>query len=133
MPRKDLTHDEEMQLTDDAAVTWRNHAPVEPPLSPEQINEIEAQELGRTALKARLPMLFTARGNVIKSKTLRISAKNFAEINHRISGIEMVRNRPIVIRGETWTLTLSHDESNLLRSYGMVSHLVLNGWDVTLG
>jgi hypothetical protein len=107
--------------------------PVQPPLSPEQIDEIEAQELGRAALKARLPMLFTARGNVIKSKTLRISAKNFAEINHRISGIEMVRNRPIVIRGETWTLTLSHDESNMLRSYGLVGHLILNGWDVTLG
>ena len=107
--------------------------PIQPPLSPEQIDEIAERETGKAELKLRLPMLFTSRGNVIKSKTLRISAKNFAEINQRISGIDMVHNRPIVIRGETWTLTLNQDESNLLRSYGLVSHLILNGWDLTLG
>lgn len=95
-----------------------------------ELDELAEKEEALRKLKACLPMLYTARGNVIKQKPPRITGKNFAAINHQIEQLNFLRGASLTIRSDDYELTLTANISDALRDHKQIEHLVLAGWNI---
>lgn len=105
-----------------------------PEVSPPTEEEINAMADERTELdklKERLPMLYTARGNLIKRKARAVTGKTFAMHRVKIDALNTMGNH-LVIYGDGWTLDIDIPTSNALREHGQVEGMYLAGWEISL-
>jgi hypothetical protein len=82
-------------------------------------------------LKERLPMFYTARGNIIKRKARAITGKSFGTHRRVIDQLNE-RGNHLVVVGDGWTLKLDIATSDLLRDFEQVEGLYLAGWEISL-
>jgi hypothetical protein len=82
-------------------------------------------------LKEKLPMLYTARGNIIKRKSRVVTGKNFADHRKAID-VRNVKGNPLIFIGDGWTLEIDIPTSDLLRDFEQVEGLYLAGWEISL-
>lgn len=98
------------------------------PMTDEQLNDEEKRQASLYVVKARLPMLYTVYGNVIKNNPPRVSGANFRALNEQIDAVNFQRGHTITIKAPDWELTLTPEISDMLRDFKQVEHLILAGW-----
>lgn len=101
------------------------------PITSDELDQMAflAQELDK--VKSLLPMLYTARGNVIKRSIVTVTAKTFKELSQRITQVASHQGGSIVVRDEGWTTVITPELSDLLRKHNQIDALVLAGWELT--
>jgi len=96
-------------------------------------SQMVERQMAINDIKYRLPMLYTARGNLIAPDggKVRVSGKNAAKIMTAVSLIS-VSGKNITLMNEDWTCTFSTKMSTALREYGLVAEIMLAGYTLTV-
>lgn len=150
MPRKDLTHEEEMELTDAPAATWLDNVergvnpytgddlsdmPTSQPLTDDDVNAMAEHDEQTQRVMKMFPMFFTARGNTItppSGKRLVVTGKNFVTLSDAIADLKLnVRSGAmLVVRSDAWSLMISAPASKAFCDTGLLDAIFLAGWTV---
>lgn len=93
----------------------------------EQMDVFVEQMERVNALRLRLPMFFTARGNVRAVGTLRISSKNYQAVTDTIDRIMGDRGKQMTVKTSDWTVIIPANVADELRDLKQISVLVIAG------